>query len=171
MEKCDYAIQYKPGEEMVLANCISCFPSNKESLPITIYQNIQHVQLFTNKLDAIRGAIEHDLVYSTLYCLTLRGWPNQLKEVPRITHHFWDAWAELSIKAGILLKADCICISPSSTTIPIPSLTTMAHTSRWKRCNPKPESHITGLVLMQIQSTMSRGAPYAPSIRLPNWPS
>ena len=45
MQKYDYTIQYKPGKEMVLGNHLSHFPSHKESLPIPIHQNIQHVQL------------------------------------------------------------------------------------------------------------------------------
>ena len=36
-------IQYKPGKQMVLADHLSHFPSHKESLPIPIAQNIQHV--------------------------------------------------------------------------------------------------------------------------------
>ena len=53
-----------------IANHLSHFPSHKESLPIAIYQIIQHVQLSTDKLDAIRGVVECDLVYNTLYHLT-----------------------------------------------------------------------------------------------------
>ena len=79
MQKYNYTIQYKPGKEMVLADCLSCFPSLKESLPIPIHQNTRHVQLSTDKLDAI----EHDPVYNTLYCLTLEGWPNCLKQALR----------------------------------------------------------------------------------------
>ena len=53
LQKYDYTIQNKPSKEMLLADCLSHFPSLKESLPIPIHQNIQHVQLFTDKLDAI----------------------------------------------------------------------------------------------------------------------
>ena len=87
MQKYDYTIQYKPGKEIILANHLSHFPFCKDSLPIAINQNIQHVQL-SNKLDAIRGAVECNPVYNTLYCLTLRGWPNCLKSVLRIAHYF-----------------------------------------------------------------------------------
>ena len=45
-----------------LANHFSHFPSHKESLPIPISQNIQHVQLYTMDLDAIQGSIECNLV-------------------------------------------------------------------------------------------------------------
>ena len=53
MQKYSYAIQYKPGKEMVLANCLSHFPSCKESLPIPVAQNVQYVQLSNAELDVI----------------------------------------------------------------------------------------------------------------------
>ena len=109
MKMYNYTIQYKPGKEMVLANHLSHFPFLKEYLPIPICQNIQHVQLSTDKLDSIRGAIEHNPVYSTLYCLILRGWHDCLKHVSRITHYFWNTQEELSIEASILLKGDWVC--------------------------------------------------------------
>ena len=49
-------------------------------------------------------------MYSTLYHPTHRGWPDCLKQVPRIAHHIWDTHDELSIKTGILLKGASICI-------------------------------------------------------------
>ena len=69
-KKNDYTIQYKPGKEMLLADHPSHFPSYRESFPIPKAQSIEHVQLSTAKLDAIQAFIEHDLVYSTLYCPT-----------------------------------------------------------------------------------------------------
>ena len=41
IQKSDYTIQYKPNKTMVLAGCLGCFPSHKESLSIPIDQNIQ----------------------------------------------------------------------------------------------------------------------------------
>ena len=73
MQKYDYTIVYKPGKDMVLADCLSRFPSNSNYLPISLAQNIQHIQLSTAELDVICGAVECDLVYSTVYHLTLRG--------------------------------------------------------------------------------------------------
>ena len=73
MQKYDYTISYKPGKDMVLADHLSCFPSNSNCIPIPLAQNIQHIQLSTAKLDVIWDPVEHDLVYSTVYCLTLRG--------------------------------------------------------------------------------------------------
>ena len=71
MQEYDYTICYKPGKDMGLADCSSCFPSNTNYLPIPLAQNIQHVQLSTADLDIIQSSVECDLVYSTIYCLTL----------------------------------------------------------------------------------------------------
>ena len=53
MQKYNYTIQYKPGEDMVLANHLSHFPFHINSLPIPITQNVQHVWLSNAELDII----------------------------------------------------------------------------------------------------------------------
>ena len=60
------------ARKMVLANCLSHFPSHSNFFPIPTVQNIQHVQLSNAELDIIQGSMEHDLVYSTVYHLTLK---------------------------------------------------------------------------------------------------
>ena len=112
MQKYDFTIVYKPGKDMVLADRLSCFPSHTNYLPIPLAHNIQHVQLSTSELDVIRGAVEHDLVYSTVYCITLTGWPDHVQDVPRIARHFWGARDELSIDQSLLLKGTRVCIPP-----------------------------------------------------------
>ena len=97
---------------MVLADHLSCFPSNSNYLPIPLAQNIQHIQLSTAELDVIQGSVECDLVYSTVYCLTLRGWPDWVQDVPHVVRHFWDTRDELSIDNGLLLKGTRVCIPP-----------------------------------------------------------
>ena len=87
MQKYNYIIQYRPGKEMMLADHLSHFPSHSNSLSIT--QNVQHSQLSNAELDIIWGSIEHDPVYITVYCHTLRGWPKQRLQVPWFARHFW----------------------------------------------------------------------------------
>ena len=53
MQKYDYTIWYKPGKDMVLADCLSCFPSCINSHSILIAHNVQHVQLSNTELDII----------------------------------------------------------------------------------------------------------------------
>ena len=110
MQKYDYTIWYKPGKDVVLANQLNCFPSHSNYLPIPIAHNVQHVQLSNAELDIIRGLVECDPVYSTVYCLTLRGWPKHQQEVPHIARHFWGVRDELSVDSSPLLKGTRVCI-------------------------------------------------------------
>ena len=112
MHKYDSTIHYKAGKDMVLAGHLSYFPSSTNYLPIPLAQNIQHVQLSTADLDIIWGSVECDPVYSTIYCLTLQGWPDRVQDVPHIARHFWGARDELFIDNGLLHKGTRACIPP-----------------------------------------------------------
>ena len=112
MQKYEYTIQYKPGKEMVLSNHLHHFPSHSTSLPNPIVQNVQHVQLSNVELDIIQDSMECDPVYSTIYCLTLRGWLEHRKQVPWIVRHFCRTRDKLSIDTGLLLKGTRVCIPP-----------------------------------------------------------
>ena len=95
---------------MVLADCLSRFPSRKETSPIELHQNIQHISFTPNTIYTLRGALERDPILSTVYRLTLQGWPGRAHEVPRIARQFWGTRDELSIEEGLLLKGNRICI-------------------------------------------------------------
>ena len=110
MQKYNYTIWYKPGKVMMLANHWSHFPSFVNPLPIPITHNVQYVQLSNTELDIIWGSMDCDLVYSTVYGLTLRGWYDQRQQVPCSARHFWGAWDELFIESGLLLKETRGCI-------------------------------------------------------------
>ena len=112
MQKYDYTIQYKPSKNMMLATFLSHFPSHFSYLSIPIAHNVQHVQLSNAELDIIQGSLKCDLVYSTIYCLTPRGWPKCWQEVPHIARHFWGMQDELSINSSLLLKGTRVCIPP-----------------------------------------------------------
>ena len=71
LQKYEYTIQYIPGKDMVLADRLSRFPSHKNNTPIELHQNIQTLNFNHNGLNIIKGAIERDLVHSTVYRLTL----------------------------------------------------------------------------------------------------
>ena len=88
MHKYDYTIWYKPDKDMVLTDCLSHFPSLVNSLPIPTVHNVQHVQLSKAELDIIQVSVECDLVYSTIYCLTLRGLPEQRQKFPTLPDIF-----------------------------------------------------------------------------------
>ena len=51
-------------------------------------------------------------MYSTVYHLTLWGWPDHIQDVPQVAQHFWGTRDELSINTGLLLKGTRVCIPP-----------------------------------------------------------
>ena len=73
---------------------------------IELNQNMHNIH--SEKLN--RGAVERDPIHSSVYKLTLNGWPERVKEVPHITCYFWGTRDELTIGNGILLKEDRVCI-------------------------------------------------------------
>ena len=102
-----------PAKDMVLANCLSHFPSYSNYLPIPIAHNIQHVQLSNAELDNIWGLVECDPVYSTIYHITLKWMAQTLnRKFSHIARHFWGARDKLSINSGLLLKGTRVCIPP-----------------------------------------------------------
>ena len=67
LQKYDYMLIYKPGKEMTLADRLSRFPSNKENKLIELHQNIQHLTFTSDRINIIRGSIERDPIWSTVY--------------------------------------------------------------------------------------------------------
>ena len=97
---------------MTLADRLSRFPSNKENTLIELHQNIQHLTFTSDRINIISCSIERDPILSTVYRLTLNGWPDRISKVPRIVRQFWGARDELSIEEGLLMKGNFICIPP-----------------------------------------------------------
>ena len=89
---------------MTLADRLSRFPLYKENTLIELHQNIQHLTFTSDRINNIRGSIERDPILSTIYHLTLNGWPDRVSKVPRIGRQFWGARDELSIEEGLLMK-------------------------------------------------------------------
>ena len=112
LQRYDFTLLYKPGKEMILADRLSRFPSRRENAPIELHQNIQHLMFTPDKINVIRGAVERDPILSTIYHITLNGWPSKISKVPRIAIQFWGARDELTVEDGVLLKGDHMCIPP-----------------------------------------------------------
>ena len=112
LQKYDYTIQYIPGQNMVLADRLSRFPSPHDNLPIKLHQNIHASNFHPDRLLIIQGAIECNPVHLAVYRMTLNGWPKRIHDVPCLAHHFWNLRDELTIEDGVLLKGNRVCIPP-----------------------------------------------------------
>ena len=97
---------------MVLADRLSHFPSCSNSSLIVLHHNIQTINFNSECLNIIRGATERDPIHSTLHRLTLNSWPDTIRAVPCMVHHFWGNQDLLSIKDGVLMKGNRVCIPP-----------------------------------------------------------
>ena len=112
LQKYNFTIQYIPGQNMVLVDRLSRFPSPHNNLPIELHQNIYALNFQPDRLLIIKGAIEHDPIHLALYGMTLNGWPNRVYDVPCLACHFWSLRDELTIKDDVLLKGNRVCIPP-----------------------------------------------------------
>ena len=79
LQQYDYTIQYIPGQNMVLADRLSRFPSPHKNLPIELHQNIHALNFHPDRLLIIQGTIEHDPMLSAVYRVTLNGWSIEYK--------------------------------------------------------------------------------------------
>ena len=70
LQRYDYTIQYIPGQNMVLADRLSRFPSPCNNLPIELHQNIHALNFHPDRLLIIKGAIEHDPIHLAVYRMT-----------------------------------------------------------------------------------------------------
>ena len=73
---------------MVLADRLSRFPSCKNNNPIELHQNIQTINFNSDHLNIIKGATRRDPIHSTVYRLMLNRWPEKMRNVPHLAHHF-----------------------------------------------------------------------------------
>ena len=101
-----------PEQNMVLADRLSRFPSPCNNLPIELHQSIHGLNVNSDRLFIVKRAIERDPIHSAVYRMTLNGWPNRVQDVPHLAHHFWSLRDELTIKEGVLLKGNRVCIPP-----------------------------------------------------------
>ena len=115
---------------MVLADMLSRYPSCRNNTPIELHQNIQTMHFNSECLNIIRGVTERDLVHSTLYRLTLNRWPEKIKTVPCIAHHFWGTRDELTVEDGILVSPELHDRTPHELHDSHQSIEKMTHIAR-----------------------------------------
>ena len=71
-------------------------------------------QLFSSsQLTKTVNETEKDPILLTVHQLTLNGWPDVRRHVPRIAHNYWDFRDELSIEGDLLMKGERIVIPTS----------------------------------------------------------
>jgi len=105
-------IKYRPGKEMMLPDALSRLRSqNIKEIPLDI--KIAHVQFTDSKVENIREATSADPVLSELKEVTMTGWPDEFKKLPKPLRLYWPFRDQLSVENGVLLNGRRIMIPAS----------------------------------------------------------
>ena len=109
----DFVIKYRPGKEMLVADCLSRQPNKSRSNLIELDVKVCHVQFSTEKLSQLRTAVNQDDVLCRLRDVIIHGWPKERYELNSMLRPYWSFRDELSVENGLILKGDRLVI-PSS---------------------------------------------------------
>ncbi|KAK2552099.1 Transposon Ty3-I Gag-Pol polyprotein [Acropora cervicornis] len=120
MQKYDYALEYKPGKELVLPDMLSRAPVSptvddnmEEEIALHVHLVRRTLPVTESKWEEIRRATTEAQSMRTLSETIKYGWPETKGEIPVSIHAYWDVRDELSELNGVVLRGDRIVIPPS----------------------------------------------------------
>ena len=108
----NFTICYCPGKEMVIPDTLSHFsPRPGPDLPLDIA--IHHARIMPDCKEAFQQAFVNDPEMRALADLIITGSPEDIKEVPRPLHPYWQHWETLTIEDGLVLHGEALIIPPA----------------------------------------------------------
>ena len=108
----NFTIRYRPRKEMVIPDTLSWFsPQPGPDLPLDIA--IHHARIMPDCKEAFQQAFVNDPEMGALANLIITGWPEDIKEVPRPLHPYWQHWETLTIEDGLVLWGEALIIPPA----------------------------------------------------------
>ena len=112
LQQYDMIITYRPGKEMLLADVLSQIPSRTNTeIKFNLRVDAISISAFTRScLTKVSAETQWDPILSTVHRLTLNGWPDRWRRVPRIARNYWDYRDELSIEDELLMKGEWVVI-------------------------------------------------------------
>ena len=120
MQKYDYALEYKPGKELVLVSPETAYGSMEEEIALQINCIVLYVHLLTSnlpvskpELEEIKEATANDPSLKELKDMIKSGWPETKSRAPASIQVCWNVRDELSEVEGVTLKNDRMLV-PSS---------------------------------------------------------
>ena len=120
MQKYDYALEYKPGKELVLPDMLSREPVSptiddnmEEEIALHVHLVRRTLPVTESKLEEIKRETAEDQSMSKLSETIKYGWPETKGETPVSIHACWDVRDELSELNGVVLRGERIVIPPS----------------------------------------------------------
>ncbi|XP_047484153.1 uncharacterized protein K02A2.6-like [Penaeus chinensis] len=108
----DVTIRYKPGKDLLLADGLSCLPST-DNQHIGLDRQINFVTFSNEKLVSLRQETSKDVILHGLKDVIIQGWPEKMKDLPRMLQPYWSFRDEISIEDGLVIKGSKFVIPAS----------------------------------------------------------
>ena len=102
LQRYDVTIKYQPGNQMQLADALSCCPA-RASQEIKLDMQVDYIAFMKPWIEKLKDSTHRDPILGTVYQLT-QGWPHQWRHVPHLARRYWDFRDKLSTDEGMLLK-------------------------------------------------------------------
>ena len=109
LQRYNVTIKYRPGQEMQLADTLSCCPA-RASQEIKLDMRVDYIAFTKPWIEKLKDSTQRDPILVTVYQLTQQGWPHQRRHVPHLARRYWDFRDELSTDDGMLLKGPRLII-------------------------------------------------------------
>lgn len=109
----DFTIKYRPGREMLLADCLSRQPNTGKRETIGLDVKVCLVQFSSSKLHQLQEATNKDDILCALRDVILSGWPDDRRKIPVPIRTFWSFRDELSVENGLIMKGERVVIPQS----------------------------------------------------------
>ena len=104
----DFSVEYIPGPTNQVADCLSQLGCIKDNIVLPKLRVNAITQQLSNPDDVIqdiRLETAKDDELSLLKHIVTRGWPDQIREVPKEVQLYWTFREELTVENGLLLKS------------------------------------------------------------------
>ena len=109
LQRYDVTIKYRPGNQMQLADALSCCPA-RASQEIKLNMRVDYIAFTKPWIEKLKDSTQRDPILVTVYQLTQQGWLHQQRHVPHLARRYWDFRDELSTDDGLLLKGPRLII-------------------------------------------------------------
>ena len=108
----DAQILYKPGKEMRIPDYLSrTQPTQGEEIELNL--TIHTVDITVQKQIELQEATEEDEELKIRKQVIVNGWPEDVKDTPKLIRNYWSMKDCLSVQNGLMTKGECIVIPKS----------------------------------------------------------
>ena len=109
LHRYDTTIRYRPGQEMLLTDVLSRYPS-QASGEIKLDMRVYYIAFSNTLIAKVKEMMREDPILGTVYQLIQQGWPHQRRHTPRMAMAYWDFRDQCSTDEGLLLMGPRIVI-------------------------------------------------------------